>query len=233
MKKSSITIIDDCNAPMPESGRKAFELAAQTAWISAQKLTREKAEAAAGVKFAALEKQLEAITAAYTAQTAELLDLRSKSTSAEAEGAAALSAAREEAAAASRVLATMTEEAAQSVIRTENIASQLEHLKITLRSTEIAVQALCAESDPRPQGQCAQDDHVENRAPDGQRLTNPVSAEAKASTERRKRRQRDEAALIDAAVFLIKTAFQYRTVEEEVAELDEVTSNAQDPVLPL
>jgi len=217
---------------MPESVRKAFELAAQTAWISAQKLTHEKAEAA-GVKFAALEKQVEATTAAYTAQTAELLNLRSKSTSAEAEAAAALSAAREKAAAANRMLATMTEEAAQAVIRSENIARQLEQLKITMRSTEILVEALCAESDTRPQGQCAPSGCVESRAPDGQRLTNPVSAAARGSTERRKRRQRDEAALIDAAVFLIRTAFQYRTVEEEAAELDEATSNAQDPVLPV
>jgi hypothetical protein len=177
MKKSSITSLDDGNAP---------------------------------------------ITAAYTAQTAELLDLRSKSTSAAAEAAAA-----------NRMLATMTEEAAQSVIRTENIARKLEQLRITLRSTEILVQALCAESDTRPQGQCMPIDRVESLAPDGQRLTNPVAAAARASTERRKRRQRDEAALINAAVFLIKTAFQYRAVEEEAAELGEPTSNAQDPVLPL
>ena len=224
MKTSSITISDGCNAPMPESVRKAFELAAHTAWISAQKLIHEKAEAASRSRFTALEKQVEAITAVCTAQAAQLLDLRSKSASDEAKATAALSAARDEASAANRMLATMTEEAAQSVIRTENIARQLEQLKVTLRSTEILVQALCAESDTRPQGQCMPIDRVESLAPDGQRLTNPVAAAARASTERRKRRQRDEAALIDAAVFLIKTAFQYRTVEEEAAELDEPTS---------
>jgi hypothetical protein len=232
MKKPPIIIIDDCNAPMPESVRKAFELAAQTAWISAQKLTHERANAAE-VKVAALEKQAEANTAAYTAQTAEFLELRSKSTSAQSEAAADLSAARGEVAAANRMIATMTEEAAQTAIHIENTAKQLEQLKATLRSIGIAVQALCAESDTRPQGQCGPSDCVESRAPDGQRLTNSVAAVARASTERCKRRQRDEAALIDAAVFLIKTAFQYRTGEEEATELDEPTSNAQDPVLPL
>jgi regulator of extracellular matrix RemA (YlzA/DUF370 family) len=232
MKKSSTTIIDDCNAPMPESVRKAFELAAQTAWISAQKLTHERANAAE-VKVAALEKQAEANTAAYTAQTAEYLELRSKSTSAQSEAAADLSAARGEVAAANRMIATMTEEAAQTAIHIEDAAKQLEHLKATLRSTGIAVQALCAESDPRAPAHCASSDCVGSFAPDGQRLTNPVSAAVKASIERRERRQRDEAALIDAAVFLIKTAFQYRTVEEEAAQVDAETSNAQDPVLPL
>jgi hypothetical protein len=233
MKTSSIAVSDGCNAPMPESVRKAFELAVRTAWISAQKLTHEKAEAASHARFTAFEKQVEAITAVCTAQAAQLLDLRSKSASDEAEAAAVLSAARGETAEAKQKLVIMTQESAQSVSRTQNIANQVENLKITLRSAQIAAEALSAEIDTRPPGQCAQDDRVENHATEGQRPIDSVSAPARARIDRQRRLRRDEADLIAAAVFLIKTACQYRIGESEAAELDEATSNAQGRVLPL
>jgi hypothetical protein len=136
MKSPKIAANQISNAQMPKSVRKAFEAAANVAWVAAQKLAHENVDAARRIEIAASKSHMEEILAVSAAQPATILGLRL--TLAKAEAAA--SVATEEAARATRQL---SEEAS----RAENVAIQAEILRSTLQAAQISAQALFAEID--------------------------------------------------------------------------------------
>jgi hypothetical protein len=210
MKILPISVNQDCNPPMPESVRKACELAANAAWVSAHKLAHENAQATWREKIAVSEKKLLDVTTVCAAQAAEILDLRAKLADNKAKAAAAASAAQQEAAKASRQFAVMTEEAARAVSRAENVAIHVEKLKITLQAAQITAQTL-AEIHSATQAQDAPRDRVEIPETEDQTVVDPISAARQVGAERGERLQRDEADLIAAATVFIKAVCRFRS----------------------
>jgi hypothetical protein len=216
MKSPKIAAI----AQMPESVRKAYDAAANAAWVEAQKLAHANAEEAWRIQIAASKTQIKEITAVSAAQVATILGLRRTLADYELKAEAAGSVAKEEAERASRELAVVTEEAT----RAKNVAIQVENLRSFLQTA----QALFAEIDVGQQGQGAQRDRLEKHAPEDEKAVDPIVAAARVDVERDGRLPRQEADLIAAATVLIKAACRWSS------ELQAASHSAQvNPVRTL
>jgi hypothetical protein len=203
MKSPKIAANQISNAQMPESVRKAYESAANAAWVAAQKLAHENAEAAWRIEIAASKSHMEGIAAVSAAQAATIVGLRLTLADHEVKAEAAASVAKEEA------------------TRANNVPIQVENL----RSFLLTAQALFAEIDVGQQGQGAQRDRLEKHAPEDEKAVDPIVAAERADVERDGRLPRQEADLIAAATVLIKAACRWSS------ELQAASHSAQ--VIPL
>jgi hypothetical protein len=205
MKSPKIAANQISNAQMPESVRKAYEVAANAAWVAAQKLAHENAEAACRIEIEASKMHMEEITALSAAQVATILSLRLTLADHEVKAEAAASVVKEDAARACRQLAIMSEQAA----RAESVAIQVENLRSILQAAQISAQELSAEIDAGQEGRGAQRNRLEKHAPEDERAVDHVVAAESVDVERDARLPRQEADLIAAATILIKAACRW------------------------
>jgi hypothetical protein len=130
---------------MPDSVRMAYETAAKAAWVSAQEVANEKAEAAWQTRSAISQKRLEEMTAACAAQAEEAISLRAKLIDVEAKAAAATSATQYYAANVRRRLKEITVEAQRALQSAELVASHAANLEIALDAAPTAAELFPAE----------------------------------------------------------------------------------------
>jgi hypothetical protein len=130
---------------MPDFVRMAYETAAKAAWVSAQEVANEKAEADWQTRSAISEKRLDEMTAACAAHAAEAIALRAKLIDAEAKATAATSATQDYAANVRRRLKEMTVEAQRALQSAELIASHAANLEIALDAVPTAAEQFPAE----------------------------------------------------------------------------------------
>lgn len=213
MKRLPTSVHQDRYPPMPDSVRKAHEMAANTAWVSALTLAREPEEALWAAKLAASEKQLSDSAKLCAAQSEELLGLRAKLADIVSKGETAASMAEQEAAKARHQLMEMAEETTRAVSRAERAALQVEKLRMKFQTAQI----LLAEINAELQGPLVPNDPVEIPDSKDEGVLNPVSAAPRIDSEGSERVRWDEADLIAAATVLIKFACRCRVFEAEAA----------------
>jgi hypothetical protein len=204
--KTKKTVTLGSNPPMPESMRKAYELAAHAAWICAQ----TEAEAIWREKLEILDRQALAAAQLCAAQTAEILDLRKMLASSEAKAETASSIAQEETAKASLRIAVLTDAARRAAANAANISTQLEGLMINLRPTSASsAQTPSAEIHSEPGTPDPPHDLVQRPATEDTGGVGPTSATPRATAERRAALLREESELLAAAAVLIKAICRF------------------------
>jgi hypothetical protein len=204
--KTKKTVALGSNPPMPESMRKAYELAAHAAWICAQ----TEAEAIWREKLDILDKQALEAARLCAAQNAEILDLRKMLASSEAKAETASSIAQEETANASLRIAVLTDAARRASAHAENISTQLEGLMINLRPTSASsAQTPAAEIRSEPGTPDQPHDLVQRPATEDTGGAGPTSATPRATVERRAALLREESELLAAAAVLIKAMCRF------------------------
>jgi hypothetical protein len=214
MKSPKIAANQISNAQMPESVRKAYDVAVNAAWVAALKLAHESVWAEWRIEIAASKIHMEEIAAVSAAQAATIVGLRLTLADHEVKAEAAASVAKEEAARASRQFEVMSKEAT----RANNVAIQVEDLRSFLQTA----QALFAEIDMGQQGQGAQRDRLEKHAPEDEKAVDPIVAAERVDVERDGRLPRQEADLIAAATVLIKAACRWSSEWQAVSHSAQV-----------
>jgi hypothetical protein len=204
--KTKKTVTLGSNPPMPESLRKAYELAAHAAWICAQ----TEAEAIWREKLEILDTQALEAAQLCAAQTAEILDLRKMLTSSESKAETASSIAREEIAKASLRIAVLTDAARRAAANAVHISTQLESLMINLRPTSASpAQTPSAEIHSEPETPDPSHDLEQRPATEDTGGVGSTSATPRATAERRAALLRDESELLAAAAVLIKAMCRF------------------------
>lgn len=217
MKTLSKPANRSCNLPMPESVRKAYEVAANTAWISAQTLADEKAEAAWREKLAVSEQHALETARMCAAQTTDILSLRTELASEKARAAVASSIAEQEATKLNQQIAVLTEDSERAVIRAAKVSSQLEALQVNLQAVQISARTTPSEINSEPQTPDARQDRLELPATDNRVAVDPISVAQRGSAEQSEHLRREEADLIAAATMLIKAVCRCRVFQIESA----------------
>ena len=207
MKTSKKSVTPDANPPMPESMRKALELAATEAWICANTL----AEAIWREKLAWLEHQLKEAEQIRAALASDNLDLQKKLASSEAKAETAASLAKDESSKASLQISTLTDAARRAADNAANISRQLEDLMTNLRPIpRSSEQAPPAEIIFGPETPNPPHNHVQRSATEDTGSGAPTAATLRAAAERRAASQQEEAELLAAAAVLIKAICRFR-----------------------
>jgi predicted nucleic acid-binding Zn-ribbon protein len=195
------------NPTMPESVRKAYELAATEAWICANTLAADLWQK----KIELLTRQVAEADQICAAQTADILDLRKKLASSEANAETASSLAKEESSKANLQIATLSDAAQRAAVNAANISTQLEDLMINLQPTEASsakappaeIQASPETPDDPPQ------DHVQQSATEDTGDVTPISTTRRAAAERGVGLLQGESELLAAAAVLIKAICRF------------------------
>lgn len=207
MKTSKKAVALEANPPMPESLRKAFELAATEAWICANTV----AEASWRENLAFLEKQVMEAEQVRATLAAEIVDLRKKLASSEAKADTAASLAKEELSKASLQISTLTDAARRAEANAANISSQLEDLMTNLRPTAASSeQSPPTEINFGPETRDPPHDHMQRSVTEDTGSGGPTAATPRADAERRAALQQEESELVAAAAVLIKAICKFR-----------------------
>jgi hypothetical protein len=163
---------------MPDSVRMAYETAAKAAWVSAQEVANEKAEATWRTRSAISEKRLDEMTVACAAHAAEAISLRAKLIDAEAKAAAATSATQDYAANVRRRLKEMTVEAQRALHSAELVASHAANLEIALDAVPTPAKLYPAEINVPHTAPIAACDREVEQSTGGATTTSPTPAAA-------------------------------------------------------
>jgi hypothetical protein len=211
MKRLPTSAHQDRYPLMPDSVRKAYEIAANTSWVSALTAASEKEEAMWAARLVASEKQSSDITKLCAAQTNELLCLRAKFADSVKMAETAAAVGEQEAAKARRQLVEMAEVTMRAVSRAERAELQVAKLRNQFKAGQI----LFANINVELERSLASNDPVETRDSADDKVLNHIAAARRSHSEGSEHFRPVEADLIAAATVLIKFAFGFRDCEAE------------------
>lgn len=197
--------------PMPESVRKRYEVDASAAWILAQTLGYDEAQAVGREKLSVSEQQGLKSAEVCATQATEILNLRTELATEKSSAAAALSLAAQENAKLNQHIAVLTDNNKRAEIREANVSIQLAALKVHLRAALFSAETPPSENNSDPQPSDLPRRRVELPVADPLVIVGPISPPPRDGAEEREHLEREESDLIAAATMLIKAMCRRRS----------------------